>query len=297
VAEPDDGRMIDGPFRGSAALATGLISPAVLRGPRFRRLFPDVYAPAALEPDLALRSRAAHVWLAGRGALAGYSAAELYGAHCAPPDAPAEVTVPARHRHAPAGLVAHQDRLADDEDRVHRGLRLTTPLRTAYDLARRLDLVDAVVALDALAGRFGFAPDEVLRLSARYPRARGRRGLSEVVAHAEPLAESAMESRLRMLLVLAGLPRPVAQHTVTDRRGLMVATVDLAYPAHRVAIEYQGGDHFTPERAIRDTRRITRLLDLGWRVYQYVARDVYRTPDRVVADVRRALAAPARVTA
>jgi hypothetical protein len=61
------------PFRGSAAVAAGSLTPGVLRGPRYRRLFPDVYAPACLDVDLALRARAAGVLLAGRGAVAGYT--------------------------------------------------------------------------------------------------------------------------------------------------------------------------------------------------------------------------------
>ena len=83
--------------------------------------------------------------------------------------------------------------------------------------------------MDALAGRFGFLPKEVLTLAARYPHARYRNRLAEVIGHVEPLAESVMESRLRMPLVLAGLPRPVAQfpdtgsswaHTRDCRSGL-----------------------------------------------------------------------------
>lgn len=278
------------PFRGSTALAAGQITRAVLQGRRYQRLFPDVYAAATPAPDLALRSRAAYLWAGGRGVIGGYSAAEWYGAWCAPREAPAEIMLPGTHRHPPTGLLVHQDQLAGDERRILRGMELTTPVRTAYDLARRLDLVEAVVALDALAGRFGFGPAEVLELAARHPRARGRRRLPGVVAHAEPLAESAMETRLRMLLVLAGLPRPVAQHGIADRRARIVAWTDLAYPKSRIAIEYDGEEHFSKARSMRDTYRDTRLVDLGWRVYRYRACDVYGDPERIVADVRRALA-------
>ena len=76
--------MLDGPFRGSKAIAAGLITPNVLRGPRYHRPLPDVYAPAACEPSLAVRSRAAYLWLDGKGVLGGYSAAELYAARCTP---------------------------------------------------------------------------------------------------------------------------------------------------------------------------------------------------------------------
>jgi hypothetical protein len=281
--------MLDGPFRGSDALASGLITPGVLRGPNFRRIFPDVYAPSDLTADLRLRSSAAHVWLNGDGVLGGYSAAEIYRARCAPADAPAEVIIPGLPRRAPAGLLVRRDLLHAAEIRRYHDVRSTTPLRTAYDLARRGDLVDAVIAVDALAGRFGFAPGELLEVAARHPGARGTRRLPDVVSHAEPLAESPMETRLRMLLVLAGLPRPSAQYTVLDRRGRILATVDLAYPAHRIAIEYEGAEHLKPERVLRDTRRHTRLAGLGWTVFRYLAADIYRTPERTVDDIAGAL--------
>jgi hypothetical protein len=146
-----------------------------------------------------------------------------------------------------------------------------------------------VVAVDALAGRFGFAPAEVLDLARRHPGARGVRRLPEVVRLAEAAAESPMESRIRLLLVLAGLPRPMVQYPVVDERAHIVATVDLAYPDSLVVIEYEGDDHFTDDRVVRDGRRHTRLADLGWRVYRYFASDVHRRPDTIVGDIRRAL--------
>jgi very-short-patch-repair endonuclease len=91
------------------------------------------------------------------------------------------------------------------------------------------------------------------------------------------------------VLVLAGLPRPVAQHRVRDAGGRLIATLDLAYPEESVAIEYEGEDHFTDERGRRDVYRYTRLVDLGWHVYRYIAPDVYIHPDRIVTDIARAL--------
>ncbi len=162
-------------FRGSAAVAAGLITWSRLRGPRLQRLFADIYAPASEEePPLKLRSRGAGLLVAGRGVVSGYSAAELHGAPCGPKGAPAEVTVSGRQREQP-GLLVHRDRLAPDEIQLVDGLWVTTPLRTAFDLARRLDLVEGVVAVDALADRRRFHPDMILHLSARH---RGLRGVT-----------------------------------------------------------------------------------------------------------------------
>jgi len=277
-------------FRGSAAVTPGLLTRAALRGPRYRRLLPDVYAPAGLPPDLALRSRAAFLWGRGRGVLAGYSAAELLAADCAPAGAPAELALPDAHQRSPAGLIVRQVRLADDEHLARGGIAMTTPLRTAYDLARRCPLVEAVVAVDALAGRYGFTGADLTAFAARYPGARGTLQLADMVGLVEPAAESAMETRLRLVIVHGGLPRPVAQHLVADERGQIVARVDLAYPESLVAIEYEGADHFTDRQVMRDGRRYTQLADLGWRVFRYFAHDVYRRPDRITSEIRRALA-------
>jgi hypothetical protein len=87
-------------------------------------------------------------------------------------------------------------------------------LRTAYDLACRLgpvDLVEAVVAVDASARVGGFAPSRLVQFAERYPRTRGRRTLPVIVGLADARAGSPMETRLRMVLVLRGLPRPEVQ--------------------------------------------------------------------------------------
>jgi hypothetical protein len=284
-----DRRRLDGVFRGSVAVAAGLVSPGELRGPRYNRLLPDVYAPAALPVDLVLRSRAAYLWAGGSGVLTGYSAAELLGAECAPKDAPAELAVPGAHPRWPAGVRVSRAVLAPDEYRTYREVRLTTPLRTAYDLARRADLTEAVVAVDALCREFGMKPAEVLEFAGRHPGSRGCAQLPDVVALADPRAESPMETRLRLLLVRAGLPVPLTQYPVLDRGGHVLAWVDLAYPSHLIAIEYEGADHFAAERVLRDAHRGTRLTDLGWRVYRYFARDLYRHPHRIVAEISRGL--------
>jgi hypothetical protein len=95
--------MFETPFRGSEAVAAGLVTRAQLRGPRFRRLFIDVYVLASVEVDLALRARAGVV--AVGGVLAGWSAAELLGASCGPADAEVEIIRPGGARRSRPGLV------------------------------------------------------------------------------------------------------------------------------------------------------------------------------------------------
>ncbi len=279
------------PFRGSAAVAAGLVTPAVLHGPRFRRLLPDVHVTADAEVDLELRSVAAAVLVSPHGLLSGYSAAEVLGASCARPGAPAEVTLLDGHqRRSRPGLLVRRDRLAPGETTRLRGVPLTTPERTARDLARRAPTVDeAVVAVDALCHRWDLDPAAVLVPT---PGARGVRRFPEVLRLADPRSGSPMETRIRLALVRAGLPAPVLQHPVPlDGHPY---ELDLAYPAAKLAIEHNGADHLTSERHHRDLLREQLLVAAGWRIVRFDAATVLFRPDlvvaRVVAELRARLA-------
>ena len=145
--------MLIGPFRGSRAVAAGLVTAKALRGPRFRRLFRDTYVAAAVEVDLVVLSVAAAVATDGLGVLGGWSAAEVLGASCGPLDAPAEVVVPTRRR-TQSGMRVRHEVLPPGEVLVvetdHGVVRATNARRTAFDLGRRPPLGEAVVAVDAL---------------------------------------------------------------------------------------------------------------------------------------------------
>lgn len=280
-------------FRGSAAVAAGVVTKNRLRGPRFIRLFPDTYIAATDEhPDLALRSHAAYRYVEGRGVLSGYSAAEVLDASCGPADAPAEVTVPGGGQRAHPGLLVHRDQLAPGEMQAVGTLRTTIPVRTAYDLARRGDLVEAVVAVDALSRRHGFSPDLLINFTAHFPGARGKDGVFDVLTYADRRSGSPMETRLRLLLVLAGLPRPQVQWVVQDERARRAVWLDLAYPDRMIGIEYEGAHHLTEDGVLRDTGRYTGLVDRGWRIYRYTKREIFGEPETIVAQITRALTQP-----
>lgn len=264
-------------------MAAGLVTRARLRGPRFRKLFTDVYIDASVEVTLALLALAAHS--AVGGVLGGWSAAELLGASCGPARASAEIVLPGGRCRSRPGLVVRRDVLAPDEVGWVLGVPVTTPLRTAYDLARRCSLLDAVIALDALTFRFGFAAQEIVTLGYRHLGARGSARLPHVVALSSPLAESPMETRIRFAMHLAGLPSPVLQHPVGSY------LLDLAYPSLRLAIEYDGREHRTQERAMRDLVREAALTRAGWTVLRFRAVDVLQRPEWVASQIRAALLA------
>jgi very-short-patch-repair endonuclease len=169
------------------------------------------------------------------------------------------------------------------------GLPLTTPLRTCFDLIRRPPLVEAVVAADAIL-HAGLGTQDGLQtyIEARAP-APAVRQAREVASVAEPRTESPMESRLRMVLILGGLPRPRVQEALVDPTGRVVARLDLAYPTARLGIEYDGATH--RETLAEDNRRQNLLLcEFGLTLLRYTALDVYNRPETIVADVRSVLA-------
>lgn len=168
------------------------------------------------------------------------------------------------------------------------GLAVTTPLRTAFDCARWLSPTEGVVVADALAHAGLITPASLTAYASGHRRLRGVRRLERVRSLMNPLSESPMESRVRVLLQTSGLPCPVAQYVVNDSSGRFVARLDLAYPDRRLAVEYDGSLHWAQRRA--DDRRRDALRALGWDVIVVSAEDYYREPQALVANVRLALA-------
>ena len=133
---------------------------------------------------------------------------------------PAGAPVELAHSRRPAvpGITARSAQFRDDELCTVRTIRCTTPARTAYDRARRLPLESAVIRVDALLNATGATTAEVQAIAARYPGARGIRRFRTALDLVDSGAESPQETRLRLLLVRSGLPRPVTQIRVGNRR-------------------------------------------------------------------------------
>jgi hypothetical protein len=175
-----------------------------------------------------------------------------------------------------------------DDDLVRwGGVAVTTPVRTAFDCIRWLSPVEGLVVADALAHDELVTVESLAAYTVEHRPLRNVRKVDRALGQIEPLTESPMETRVRLLLVRAGLPRPLPQHVVLDHVGEFVARLDLAYPERRLAIEYDGSFHWNQRRA--DDRRREALREVGWTVLVVSADDYYRTPETVIAKVRRAL--------
>jgi hypothetical protein len=221
-------------------------------------------------------------------AFSGGTALWLHRLDAAPCD-PIEVTIPELTGRRCAGASVRRATLAAEEIVLRRGLPTTSALRSVVDLAGRDPLTEGVVAADLVLHARLATIGKLRSYVAEHPKTKGIARLRRVVDLAEPKAESPMETRLRMLLVLAGLPRPEVQGLICDDQGHVLGRPDLLYRVQRLAIEYDGGNH--RDRLVDDNRRQNGLVGAGLRFLRFTAADVYSTPGSVVMQVRHGLAA------
>lgn len=167
-------------------------------------------------------------------------------------------------------------------------MRATSVLRTIGELCGRLPLVDAVVIADVALHLRRLNLKQLLSWADSHAGTRFVGNLRLALSHVEPKAESPMESRLRMVLVQGGLPRPAAQVSINDRWGRFLGRPDLYYEGPRLGIEYDGGAHRAA--LVEDNRRQNRLLNAGVRLLRFTAGDVLRDPESVVSQVLAMLA-------
>lgn len=253
------------PFRGSEAIAGGLLSRGRLRW-NYTALHPDVYVANGAPRTLAVKTHAAALWVPG-SIVAGRAAAGLHGVSWVDENTPVELIGTSRRPRK--GVVVRQERIDPDEIVRIGELAVTSPERTALDLARHLARVQAVAYLDALIASTGVRTPDVLELAAHYYGARGVRRARAMLPLADAGAQSPRESWLRMLVVDAGLPRPRTQIPVTD--GYRTAFVDLGWDEPKIGLEYDGDQHRADRRQfVRDIGRHEMLAQLNWLVIRVV---------------------------
>lgn len=278
------------PFVGRDAVAEGLVTRAQLAGPAWRRLLPDIYAWAHLRLDHPAWCVAAGLFLRDRGAVSGRAAAALLGADVLVRGDPIEVTVPRSTRmQTQSGLAVVRSPLPAGDVARLAGIPVTTPARTAFDLARRLPLIEAVVGVDAMLAARLISRATLAALIRNRPYWPGLPQLRKVLLLCDPGAESPQETRLRLILIAGGLPMPMTQYEVCDGSGLFVARLDLAYPGLKLGIEYEGDHHRGRGVFQQDLRRINALRACGWTVLRFAALDIYREPHKIIATVRATL--------
>ena len=284
-------RLIEGMFIGSHAVSEGWLTVKQLRNGPYRRLLHNVYADAvtAVRVDHQLRARAAALLMPPIAALGGRSAAAWYGAPFAGDDETVLVVAPAGCPWTgPAGVRVHTTGLRPEEVSTHDdGVRLTTALRTAWDVATMESISGAVALLDGML-RAGAVTEEALAREFSRRRATWRSTRADrVLPLLDGRAMSPPESRFRVAFALAGLPAPELQGPI-EEGGLWIGNPDFVWRDQRVVVEYEGEYHFDAEQIRKDDVRYARLVAAGWTVIRLSSYDS-RHMDQVVARVAAAL--------
>lgn len=207
-------------------------------------------------------------------------------------DAPATISVHSRTTHTFEGVVVRRCHDLQDQHRIHlRGLPVTTPARTVFDLAasygdRRITriaggLIDAERVTESEL-------EEVLASVGR----RGKPGTQRMRKLLATLGissdSSELERRGRMLL-----PRrrcgcaPVGEFEIPWLPG---RRFDDAYPRHRVAVEWDSVRYHGQRDSFESDRQRDRsALERGWRVLRFTWIDVTERAGDVTASVSAVL--------
>ncbi|MGY4710766.1 DUF559 domain-containing protein [Mycolicibacterium sp. CBM1] len=271
------------PFIGSAAVRRGDITRSALTR-HHRAIYRDVYLRRDVELTALLRARA--VWLSTGATLCGLSAAAAFGTKWLDPSAPAEIV--RADRHAAPGIVVHTWDLAPDEVCLAGSMTVTTAARTAFDIGRYAQPERGIPILDALLNATGIRPAAVRVVADRHPGTRGVARLRSTLELVDGGAESPQETKLRLLIVGGGLPPPETQIEFPYLR----IRVDMGWREWKVAVEYDGVQHWTDRRQRAwDIERIAHLEAAGWVVVRVSAEMMSRPTvivDRVAGKLRAA---------
>lgn len=118
---------------------------------------------------------------------------------------------------------------------------------------------------------------------------RDKRGIHRaqmLLALATGKVDSPPESILRLTVVEAGFPVPETQYEIATIEGRRLYVLDIAWPARRIALEYDGFVAHE-ERLDYDADRDARMAGRGWITVRVTAADL-REPGRMLAELREA---------
>ncbi|KAA0918033.1 hypothetical protein [Dietzia sp. ANT_WB102] len=219
----------------------------------------------------------------------GWTAARFHGHQW--PDSPEVVEVATgRRRLRRPGVLARQYDIPHAEIEEFSGpggqpIRVASPAWTLFDLARNLERLPAVVALDGSSHFPVDARYAVTEMSNRYPERRGSAAARRAASEADPRAESPKETELRLFLVDCGFDSFVPQVKVPGCR----ARLDLADRERKIAVEYDGRGHLEAGQHARDLERWRDLISDGWIILPVGVRDLRYRRVALKAQVRAAL--------
>ncbi len=275
------------PFRTADAHAAGLTRWNLEHRP-VRRLHHGVYLENSVVLDLVTRCRGALLALPEGSILSHHTAAEMRGLPVPEPGR-IHAVVPTLWTPRHSGIVAHRGP-RDVPHELIRCLPVTLAARTWVDLAAVVSRIELIILGDAMLRHELVTKRDLTAACGAAQRRRGVQAARAALEHLHERVDSPMETRLRMILVDAGLPCPLVNVPVRDEAGHLLCVPDLHYLERRVALQYEGDHHRTDKAQWRsDIDRDDVMRGDSWEVLRFVDFDVFTRPDRTVDRVRRAL--------
>jgi hypothetical protein len=199
----------------------------LVRQGRVVRLLRGVYLDADAVPDRSLRARALALVLGGRHLVVDRTAAWVHAGVRLTTRSDTAVPLDLHGRRRHLGPVVP----LRTEDVVQVGdVRVTSPLRTALDVARRLAPDRALVALDSLVRSGALDQRKLLAAAGTLPGLPGATQGRELIAITDARAADAAESVLRLCWLSARMPTPTPGLVVGGHR------LALALPMQRFAV-------------------------------------------------------------
>ena len=191
-----------------------------------------------------------------------------------------------------ADVVFHASDLPKDHVTRLFNLKLTTVARTVADLARTLPFTDAVVVADSALNQEKVTKPELEQIlqqfAAGWP---GVRQARRVIDFADERAESPLESAARVVFAEAGLEPPELQVTIHGEQEQFAARVDFLWRAQKVIAEGDGLVKYNDRKDLLDEReRDHQLREAGYTAVHFTWREIFQTPEAVIARLRTALA-------
>jgi hypothetical protein len=289
-------------FRVAAALTQGA-SRSRLRGKAFERPFHGVRQEplttaersvrAQLDPwtrereDVLRRARAYRCIMPGDAFFTGPTAAALLDLPL-PPGMSDRLWVGVPHpRTAPERPGIRGVQILPRMVRVieHGGLRVADPASTWASLGGVLGAYDLTAVADRILrrprhpGRPGRGASLATRDDLADALAAGRRRGADALWYALASARDGVSSRpetwVRLELVDAGLPEPELDVDVYRSDGAFLGCSEVVYRRERVAVEYEGLGHLTPEQLRRDAEKYTDYQAAGWGIVRLTHHHVF----------------------
>lgn len=287
MADRTPGRDISlGPIFTTAQAARAGISRRQLAGRDYRRLIRGSYWRTDTPPTLPQQVRHLLRTLDAAEFASHHTAAGLW--HAVTPTASDIHLGTRRRRHTLQSGVRFHFYTHRPEVVSVRGLWITTPRQTFLDLAAFLEFVDLLVLGDSLVRRTRTTPRQLVAFVAdRHTNGASR--AREAAALVRPNVDSPNESRLRLLIVSAGLPAVSVNYVV--RIGERKRRLDLALSELKLAIEFDGRHHVDLRTQWdEDLLRREELEALGWRFIVITSTSMYAEPIKVLQRIADAIA-------